>query len=78
MVNISQLKPGDTVRHVESGNSYTVEEIYGGRVFAVRQIEISNPDEWILVDHVSINAVTPLSKIGKLFEKYRDKRRSLK
>lgn len=50
MVLIKQLKIGDTVRHIESGNAYDVVTIdESGRVFAVREIEISNPDEWILI-----------------------------
>lgn len=50
MVLIEQLKIGDTVRHIKSGNAYDVVTIdESGRVFAVREIEISNPDEWVLI-----------------------------
>jgi hypothetical protein len=53
MVLIEQLKVGDIVRHIESGNAYEVVTISSGRVWAVRDIEISNPDEWLLVDITS-------------------------
>lgn len=48
-MNISKLKIGDIVQHVESGNAYEVITNDNGRVFAVREIQISNPDEWVLV-----------------------------
>jgi hypothetical protein len=50
MILIGELKLGDIVRHIESGNAYDVVSIdESGRVFAVRQIEISNPSEWVLI-----------------------------
>lgn len=51
MVDIEQLEPGNIVQHVESGRAYTVTSVHAmtRRVFAVREIEISNPDEWTLV-----------------------------
>jgi hypothetical protein len=49
-MDIKNLKLGDIVRHIKSGNAYDVVAIdESGRVFAVREIEISNPDEWILI-----------------------------
>lgn len=51
MIDINQLKIGDTVRHVESGNAYRVTATSeSGHVFAMREIEISNPGEWALVE----------------------------
>ena len=49
MVDIKQLKIGDIVRHLESGNAYEVVIIDSGRVLAIREIQISNPGEWILI-----------------------------
>lgn len=51
MIDITQLEPGNTVRHVESGRAYIVTAVHSmtRRVFAIREIEISNPDEWILI-----------------------------
>lgn len=49
-MDIKNLKIGDTVRHIKSGNAYDVVAIdESGRIFAVRGIEISNPDEWVLI-----------------------------
>lgn len=53
MVLIEQLKIGDVVQHIKSGNAYEVVIVSNGRAWAVRDIEISNPDEWFLVDITS-------------------------
>lgn len=60
MIDIKKLQPGDTVRHVGSGRAYVVESVHSmtRRVFAIRQIEISNPDEW--------EAVPPQKRKGDL------------
>lgn len=50
MVLIEQLKVGDIVLNLGSGNAYDIVAISeSGQVFAAREIEISNPDEWILI-----------------------------
>ncbi len=51
MIDIEKLQPGDIVRHVESGNVYTVTVVHpiSKRVYAVREIEITHDDEWILI-----------------------------
>lgn len=48
MIDIEKLQPGDTVRHIDSGRAYVVKSVHSmtRRVFAIREIEISNPDEW--------------------------------
>ena len=47
---ISQLKVGDLIQGQLLGETYRVRCIKGdGRVFAVRELEITNPDEWRLV-----------------------------
>lgn len=60
MIDIEKLQPGDTVRHVGSGRAYVVKSVHSmtRRVFAIRQIEISNPDEW--------EAVPPKKRRGNL------------
>lgn len=51
MIDINQLKPGDIVRSVVSGNAYVVQCFPRcGSVIAVRVLEISNPQEWERVD----------------------------
>ena len=52
MITIRQLKRGDIVQHIGSGNSYIIIDVHQGttdRALAIREIEISNPDEWVLV-----------------------------
>ena len=50
MIHISELELGDIVQNMGSGNSYQVTRIIGDNsVFAIREIEISNPDEWRLI-----------------------------
>lgn len=49
MIDISKLKVGDVVQHIETGNAFEVVIIDGRRVLAIREIEISNPDEWIFI-----------------------------
>lgn len=48
---INNLKPGDIVRHRVTGDAYTVTaRSYTGRVFAHRELQVSNPQEWESVD----------------------------
>lgn len=45
----SQLKRGDIVRHVGSGDSYVIERSKGdGSHVAIRSIVVTNTHEWIL------------------------------
>ena len=45
---LKNLAPGDVVRHVHGANGYLVTANYGGRITAVRTIDISNAQEWVL------------------------------
>lgn len=44
------LKPGDLVRAAGGHDAYIVHANYGGRVTALRHVDLTNPVEWILVD----------------------------
>jgi hypothetical protein len=44
------LTARDYVRHKGSGRGYMITNDYGNRKIAVTTIEITNPDEWELVD----------------------------
>jgi hypothetical protein len=44
-----KLKVGDIVRHVDSIESAVVTEVDGERVIAVRNYELTNPEEWKLI-----------------------------
>lgn len=44
------LKIGDIVKHVSRGDNYVVTGNYGGRVTAVRSVDITNCIEWELVN----------------------------
>lgn len=48
-MNLNQLRIGDIVRNIGSGNTYEIVIIDSGRILAIREIEISNPDEWVAV-----------------------------
>ena len=43
------LIPGDIVQNKGSGNAYVVVSNVRGKVVAVRTVEISNTQEWLLV-----------------------------
>lgn len=47
---VSELRNGDIVRSVGSANSYVVISTNGSRAQAVRCVEISNPEEWLLIE----------------------------
>jgi hypothetical protein len=50
MIAIKKLRVGDVVQNLGSGNAYRVSRITeDGRVFAVREVEVSNPGEWVKV-----------------------------
>lgn len=44
--DLGRLRPGETVRHLPTGESYVVTASHGGRATAVRTAEVSNPCEW--------------------------------
>ena len=43
------LDRGDIVRHKAGTYAYVVTETYGGRVAAVRTVDMTNPEEWDLI-----------------------------
>ncbi len=43
---MQNLKRGDLVRHKSGGRVYVVTDNYGGRVTAVRSVDITNSIEW--------------------------------
>jgi len=44
------LQRGDIVRNVGASESYVVTGNYGGRITAVRSVDMTNPREWDLID----------------------------
>jgi hypothetical protein len=42
------LSRGDIVQHVRHSEPYIVDANYGHHVTAVKTVDMSNPDEWIL------------------------------
>ncbi len=61
-MNIDEMKSldvGDIIKHAGTGNScYVVTGNYGGRVTAVKTVDVTNPSEWILrvkVEERSVN-----------------------
>jgi hypothetical protein len=49
MIDITKLKAGDIIKHIESGDSYTVRVISSpadGCVQAIREMKVCNPQEW--------------------------------
>jgi len=43
-----KLVPGDIIRHVHSPDAVVVTANHGGRVTAVRTVDVTNPREWIV------------------------------
>lgn len=43
------LREGDIVQGQASGQAYIVTGNYGDRVTAVRTVDITQPDEWLLI-----------------------------
>ena len=50
MLNIQQLKIGDIIRNIGSGTAYTISSVTDDKVIAVREMQVTNPIEWELVD----------------------------
>ena len=48
--SIKDLERGDIIRHKGTGKSYVVTANYGTTVIAVDTYQVSNPDEWLLVE----------------------------
>lgn len=46
---LSDLQPGDIIQGRSSGDSFVVTANYGSHVTAVRTVDITNPDEWLVV-----------------------------
>ncbi len=44
-----RLNVGDTIKHKLGSVQYVVTGNYGGRVTAVKSVDVTNPDEWELV-----------------------------
>lgn len=53
------LKPGDVIRHAGDRHAYMVTGNYGGRVTAVRTVDATNPNEWVLEAKSTYQRVTP-------------------
>jgi hypothetical protein len=49
MINITKLKPGDMVKHVNGSRYFVVTANYGDRVTATATVDITNPIELELV-----------------------------
>lgn len=45
---LHNLKPGDLIQNLGSGNAYIVIDS-GDRIIAIRSVVVSNPTEWIAV-----------------------------
>jgi hypothetical protein len=57
METIRQLQVGDIIRNIGSGTAYTIISVTGGKILAVREIEITNPPEWeLVIANKSLNA----------------------
>jgi hypothetical protein len=48
---MQDLRTGDLVRHASSGEVFVVTGNYGGRVTAVRSVDLTNPHEWYVVSN---------------------------
>ena len=59
---LRSLQRGDIVRHHATGNVYLVIRNDGRAVVAIREIQISNPSEWVRVFRNELNA-SPLPLI---------------
>lgn len=51
VANIKKLKRGDIVRNKKSQNSYVVSANYGDRVTAICSVDITNAQEWEVLNH---------------------------
>lgn len=47
-----ELKPGDIVQSLSDGSGYVVTANYGDRITAVKTVDITNPNEWLLVPNI--------------------------
>jgi len=49
-LEMSSFKRGKIIRHKSSGNSYVVNANYGDRATATRIVDITHPEEWVIVE----------------------------
>jgi hypothetical protein len=47
--HVAELKTGDIIHGRLSGDAYVVTGQYGGRATAVRTVDVTNPNEWMLM-----------------------------
>jgi len=52
ITSITELKRGDIVFHVISGESYIIDGIYSDYAIGMQTIRISNPNEWLLIEKI--------------------------
>lgn len=51
------LQPGDIIRHKHAAEAMVVTANYGTRAIAVRTADVSNPDEWDIIDRFETGGV---------------------
>lgn len=57
-----QLREGDIVQGKSSCLGYVVVANYGNHVLVVRSMEITNPDEWVLIQKAVEQGLHPTSE----------------
>lgn len=45
--SISELSPGDTIRHIDGGADHVVTSVHANKAIATPVVEVSNPSEWL-------------------------------
>lgn len=63
------LKPGDIIRHVHGSYGLVVTGNYGSRVTAVRTVDVTNPDEWTLVQPAAPAPLAGVTLSGRTGDK---------
>lgn len=53
--SITELQPGDIIRHKGGAEALIVTANYGGRVTAVRTADVTNPIEWLVMRDVPVS-----------------------
>lgn len=48
--SISELRAGDVIRHVGTGDGMIVHAVYGDYAVVVRSQAIHNPSEWVVIE----------------------------
>ena len=67
--DFTELGIGDIVKHKDSWPSYVVAGNYGGRVTAVKIVDMTNPDEWVLMQKCKNTASDINAKIDEALAK---------